>query len=155
MRMKQKRHNTILSLIDSKVIETQSELTSQLLASGFHVTQATVSRDIKDLHIIKIQTGEGRYRYAQAGNSAYPKGGERVKTIFANSVVSIDYALNQIVIKTLSGMAQAAAITIESMDWSEVLGTVGGDDTVLVIVRTEQQASLLTSKLKKILENRF
>ena len=152
--MKQKRHNTILNLINSKSIETQSELTQELLNLGFAVTQATVSRDIKDLHIIKLQTGDGHYRYAQAGAPSFPKGGDRVKSIFANSVLDIDCALNQIVIKTLSGMAQAAAITMESMNWPEVLGTIAGDDTVLVIVRSEKQALCLAQRLQKIIDKK-
>ena len=152
--MKLNRHNTILNLINSKNIETQSELTQELLNMGFAVTQATVSRDIKDLHIIKLQTGDGHYKYAQAGSSNVPKGGNRVKSIFSNSVLSVDSALNQIVIKTLSGMAQAAAIMIESMDWPDVLGTVAGDDTVLVIVRSEEGANELSEKLKGIIDKK-
>lgn len=149
--MKQKRHNTILSLISSKVIETQKELTDELTSLGFKVTQATVSRDIKDLQIMKRQTGDGRYRYTQGADLNPIKGGARIKTIFSNSVVSIDCALNQIVIKTLSGMAQAAAITIEGMERPEVLGTIGGDDTVLVVVRSEKEAKLLAEKLKELI----
>ena len=149
--MKQKRHNTILSLISSKVIETQKDLTDELNALGFKVTQATVSRDIKDLQIMKRQTGDGRYRYSQGTDSNPIKGGSRIKTIFSNSVISIDYALNQIVIKTLSGMAQAAAITIEGMERSEILGTIGGDDTVLVVTKSEKDARALTEKLKELI----
>ncbi len=152
--MKQKRHNTILNLINTKSIETQGELTQELNDMGFSVTQATVSRDIKDLHIIKMQTGDGRYRYAQAGSQNFPKGGDRIKSIFSNSVLSVDCALNQIVIKTLSGMAQAAAITMEGMNWPEVLGTVAGDDTVLVIVRNEQKAKALSERLQNIIDKK-
>ena len=152
--MKQKRRNTILSIINSKTIETQSELTQELLNMGFTVTQATVSRDIKDLHIIKCQTGDGRYRYAQAGASGFQNGGDRIKSIFANSVLSVDCALNQIIIKTLSGMAQAAAITMESMSRPEVLGTVAGDDTVLVIVRSSKQAQALAARLQDMIDNK-
>lgn len=148
--MKQKRHNTILSLIESKIIETQSELTDELIALGYKVTQATVSRDIKELHIVKCQTSDGRYRYAQSGSGAMTHGSARIKTIFANSVLSIDCALNQIVIRTLSGMAQAAAITIEGMGRSEILGTIGGDDTVLVITPSEQHARRLAEALKEL-----
>ncbi len=152
--MKQKRHNTILSLINSKVIETQDELTRELEKMGFNVTQATVSRDIKDLNIMKLQTGDGRYRYAQQGSSSNIAGsGSRIKTIFSNSVVSADYAMNQIVIKTLSGMAQAAAITIEGMGYSEILGTIAGDDTVLVVVKSEKDAASLTKTLTSMIDN--
>lgn len=153
--MKQKRHNTILSLISSKIIETQGELTEELEKLGFAVTQATVSRDIKDLNLTKCQTGDGRYRYAQQGSA--PSGvigsENRIKTIFANSVVSVDYALNQIVIKTLSGMAQAAAITIEGMNFPQILGTIAGDDTVFVVVRSENEAKVLCEKLMYMIEN--
>ena len=150
--MKQKRHNAILSIINSKIIETQSELTIELEALGFQVTQATVSRDIKDLHLMKCQTGDGRYRYSQEGITNAPVGGSRIKTIFSNSVVSIDCALNQVVIKTLSGMAQAAAITIEGMGFNEILGTIAGDDTVLVILRGEVEATALKNTLLSILD---
>lgn len=150
--MKQKRHNAILSLINSKTIETQSELTENLCEQGFNVTQATVSRDIKDLNIMKVQTEDGGYRYAQAGSTNIPQGGNRIRTIFSNSVVGVDSALNQVVIKTLSGMAQAAAITIEGMNISSVLGTIGGDDTVFVICKTESDAEELCVKLKSIYE---
>lgn len=153
--MKQKRHNTILSLINSKIIETQGELTAELEKLGFVVTQATVSRDIKDLNLTKCQSGDGRYRYAQQGTSGSNAigGGSRIKTIFANSVVSVDYAINQIVIKTLSGMAQAAAITIEGMNFPEMLGTIAGDDTVFVVVRSEREAKELCEKLGLMIES--
>ena len=151
--MKQKRHNTILSLINSKIIETQGELTEELQKQGFEVTQATVSRDIKDLNIMKLQTGDGRYRYAQQGSGAVAGGGNRIKTIFANSVLGAEYALNQIVIKTLSGMAQAAAITIEGMGYGEILGTIAGDDTVLVVLKSESDAERITKILNTMIDN--
>ena len=148
--MKQKRHNAILTLISSEVIETQSDLTDALRAQGFNVTQATVSRDIKDLNIMKCQTDDGRYRYAQSAAANMPQGGNRIRTIFSNSVVSVDSALNQVVIKTLSGMAQSAAITIEGMNLPGVLGTIGGDDTVFVICKTEKDATELCAKVGSI-----
>ena len=147
--MKQKRHNAILNLIEANSIETQDELTAELGKMGFKVTQATVSRDIKDLNIMKCQTGDGKYRYTRIGQANTSHGGWRIKNIFANSVVNVDYALNQIVIKTLSGMAQAAAITIESMNLPEILGTIGGDDTVLVVTRSEEDAKSLYKTLKE------
>lgn len=149
--MKQKRHDAILSLIDTKVIETQTDLTRELKRRGFNVTQATVSRDIKELQIMKAQTGDGRYKYALAGNVAAPSGSARIRSIFANSVVSVDFALNQIVVKTLAGMAQAAAITVESMAWQGVLGTIAGDDTVLVVLKTCEQAEEIAKRLKGML----
>lgn len=153
--MKQKRHNAILSLINTKTIETQSELTKELIEAGFKVTQATVSRDVKDLQIMKCQTGDGNYKYAQVSSINIPSGGARIRSIFANSVVNVDSALNQIVVKTLSGMAQAAAITIESMAWPGVIGTVGGDDTVVVVVKTVEQAETLAERLKGMLDSKL
>jgi transcriptional regulator of arginine metabolism len=150
--MRQKRHNAILVLIKDKVIETQKDLTSELTARGFNVTQATVSRDIKELRLIKKQTEDGRYRYVQPSLQGISEGGSRVKTIFSHSVIKVDYALNSVVIKTLPGMAQAAAITLEAMDWQDILGTVGGDDTVLVIMRNERSAALLKQKLSTMID---
>jgi len=152
--MRQKRHNAILSLINEKFIETQKELSAELIAMGFDVTQATVSRDIKELRLIKSQTEDGRYRYVQSGAPGIPDTSARIRTIFSNSVVSVDYAVNNVVIKTLSGMAQAAAITLESMDWPEVVGTIGGDDTVFVVVRNEQYAKKLTARLRLMIDKR-
>ena len=124
--MRHKRHNAILALIKDKVVETQTDLTDELNSMGFSVTQATVSRDIKELNIIKKQTADGRYRYASPVSQVLPEGGLRVKTIFSHSVVKTDYALNNVVVKTLPGMAQAAAITLEAMELTDILGTIGG-----------------------------
>ena len=150
--MRTTRQNAILSLIEAKAIETQQELTDELISMGLNVTQATVSRDIKDLRLVKIQTVDGKYRYAHAGTAQGPTDdSSRIHAIFSHSVVSIDYAVNNIVIKTLSGMAQAAAITLEGMNLPEILGTIGGDDTVLVVVRSENHAKKLTEQLKKMI----
>lgn len=149
--MRQKRQNAILALISEKFIETQKELTTELMKMGYNVTQATISRDIRELRLVKSQTEDGRYRYVQSKVPGVPDGSSRIRVIFSNSVVSVDHALNIVVIKTLSGMAQPAAITIEAMDWPEVLGTIGGDDTVLVVVRDEKSASELALRLSKML----
>ncbi len=150
--MRTKRHNAILSIIKENFIETQQELSDKLSEMGFEITQATVSRDIKELRLIKAQAGDGRSRYVRAGSSGVADSSSRIRTIFSHSVLSVDYALNNVVIKTLSGMAQAAAITLESMAWPEILGTVGGDDTVLVVVRSEKDAAKLTKCLKNMIE---
>ncbi len=149
--MRQKRHNAILALIKEKFVETQKELTEELLNMGYNVTQATVSRDIKELRLIKSQNEEGRYRYVQAHSRGVPDGGSRTRIIFSHSVVSVDYALNNVVIKTLSGMAQPAAITLEAMGWPEILGTIGGDDTVFVVVKNEKYAEKLTVTLRQMI----
>lgn len=150
--MRTKRQNAILSIIEGEFIETQNDLSDRLEKMGFVVTQATVSRDIKELRLIKRQTSDGRYRYIREGAPDVPGDKQnRIHTIFSHSVVSVDYALNNIVIKTLSGMAQAAAITIESMNRPEILGTIAGDDTVLLVARSEKDASELTETLKKMI----
>lgn len=149
--MRQKRQSAILDIIKEKVIETQKDLTDELINHGFDVTQATVSRDIKELRIIKKQTAGGGYRYAAPSLHSFPEAGARVKTIFSHSVVRVDYALNSVVVKTLPGMAQAAAITLEAMEWEDILGTIGGDDTVLVIMKNEKSAALLKEQLSTMI----
>lgn len=146
--MRIKRQNAILSIIEEQFIETQQELSDALIRMGFNVTQATVSRDIKELRLVKSQTADGKYHYARAGSQKSVDSNSRIHTIFSHSVVSVDYAVNNIIIKTLSGMAQAAAITLESMNYPEIIGTIGGDDTVLVVVKSEEDAKKLTESLK-------
>ncbi len=146
--MRIKRQNAILTIIEEKFIETQQELSDELIRLGFNVTQATVSRDIKELRLVKSQSADGRYHYARAGAQNSLDSNSRIHTIFSHSVISVNYAVNNIVIKTLSGMAQAAAITLEGMNYPEILGTIGGDDTVLVVVKSEEDAKKLTDNLK-------
>ena len=146
--MKVKRQAAILNIIKEKYVKTQEDLSSELIKMGFDVTQATVSRDIKELRLLKKQTGDGGYRYIKPENDNVPETTSRIRSIFSNSVISIDYSMNNIVIKTLSGMAQAAAITLEAMEWPEILGTIGGDDTVLVVLHDENSAKLVAKRLK-------
>ncbi|MCL1795721.1 MAG: arginine repressor [Clostridia bacterium] len=132
--MKTQRHKVILEIVENQSIETQEELASVLGKRGFDVTQATVSRDIKELRLLKVLTDQGAYRYAVA-EKAEQGLNERLKRVFMESVLSIDYAMNQIVIKTLPGGAHTAAELVDTMRWKEVLGTLAGDNTILVIVR--------------------
>ena len=150
--MRIKRQNAILQLISENNIETQQELTDALCKIGYDVTQATVSRDIKELRIVKRLNDSGRYVYAQSGINSDSDMNERFNIIFEKSVVSIEYAVNNIVVKTLSGMAQAAAAALDAMDLPEVVGTIAGDDTIIMVVRSEESARRLVYKLRSMTE---
>ncbi len=148
--MKKRRHAKILELISSKNIETQEELQSYLLKCGFDVTQATISRDIKELRLVKELSDRGRYIYStgkKAGNDAV----RRTGGIFSESIVSVEQALNFVCIKCFSGMAVAVCTAIDSMEWTGVVGTISGDDTIFVLCKTEDFAKIFTMNMEKIL----
>lgn len=132
--MKAARHAAILELIDEFNIETQDDLASILKSRGFSVTQATVSRDIKELRLIKVLSDEGGYKYATV-DKAEAGLKDRFIRIFTNSVVSITSTNNLIIIKTISGTANAAAEAIDSMRWNEIAGTIAGDNTIFIAVK--------------------
>lgn len=148
--MKKRRQAKILELISANEIETQEELQEILQSYGFEVTQATISRDIKELRLVKELSNKGRYVYSTGkkrnDNVAYRAGG-----IFNESIISIDYALNTIVIKCFPGMANAACAAIDSMNPEEVLGTIAGDDTIFMLCRSEELAAAFTNQLRKIM----
>ena len=142
------RQGKILELIEEKDIETQEELVKELQNSGFEVTQATVSRDIKVLGLIKISADGKRQKYTKerTDNTVMSK----FTDMFRHSVVTIDYALNIVVIKTLSGSANVAGTMVDRLKNSSVLGCVAGDDTVFAVLRDERAAEDLTQKLREI-----
>ena len=149
--MKGLRHAKIRQIIESQIIETQEELADALRAAGIEVTQATVSRDIKELMLIKVPSGDGRYRYAfpsEQGLFVQSKAErlEKLERAFQDSVVGIDSSLNLIVIKTLPGMAQAVGYAVDYVKWPDIIGTVAGDDTVLVVVKTPEATPQVFSK---------
>lgn len=146
--MRNKRHDAILSLIKDNNIETQQDLTIALSSVGFDVTQATVSRDIKELRLLKKLNDDGKYVYTQHAHTSSNDVTDKMTIILSKSVISVDYALNTIVIKTLAGMAQGAASVLDSMHLSEVLGSIAGDDTVFIVTRSEESAQKLCKKLK-------
>lgn len=148
--MRNKRHETILTLIKENNIETQQDLTIALANEGFDVTQATVSRDIKELRLLKRLNDRGRYVYTPhpSGNSEGVS--DKMSIILNKSIVSADYALNTIVIKTLAGMAQGAASVLDAMQFPECLGSIAGDDTIFVITRSEDAAQKLCKKLRNM-----
>lgn len=146
--MRNKRHDAILNLINENSIETQQELTVALASVGFDVTQATVSRDIKELRLLKKLNDSGRYVYTPHPSEISEGVSDKMSIILNKSIISVDYALNTIVIKTLAGMAQGAASVLDAMQFPECLGTIAGDDTIFVTVRSEEAAQKLCKKLK-------
>ncbi|HIV30547.1 MAG TPA: arginine repressor [Candidatus Pullichristensenella excrementipullorum] len=149
--MKSVRHDLILDIIDKKDIETQEELAAELKARGVKVTQATVSRDIKELRLLKVLSENGGYKYATAERAE--KGmSERFIRILAESVLTIESAVNLIVIKTISASAQAAAEAIDSLKWPELLGTIAGDNTILVIARSEDAVESVVSRFHALIK---
>ena len=148
--MRNKRHSAILTLINEKNIETQQDLTAELGKLGFDVTQATVSRDIKELRLVKKRSNDGRYVYAPHTDEGSTGVSDKMALILHKSIVSVDYALNTIVIKTLAGMAQGAASVLDAMQFSEALGTIAGDDTIFIVTRSEDAAQKFCKKLRNM-----
>ena len=148
--MKNARHSKILELIEQHPIDKQEQLLSHLLESGFDVTQATVSRDIRELGLVKIATGNGGYRYVAAsgaGRSAHSP--SRFETIFRESVLRVDHAGHIVMVKCYTGMANAACEVFDAMVWNGVVGTLSGDDTFIVLMREEKTAAQLCEELAK------
>ena len=150
--MKRKRHALILELIQQYEITTQDELLAKLRENGFEVTQATVSRDIKELRLVKAMSPSGQYRY-MAGAAQGDEYLAKFYTIFSGSVISVDYAGNTCVVKCYTGMAQAACAAIDAMHFEGIVGTLAGDDTIFVLCRTPELTQQLKSSLDKMLQN--
>ena len=145
-------HAKILELIEQYDIETQDELAQKLSDEGFMVTQATVSRDIREMKLTKIATERGKQKYSViTGNDTEIT--ERLTRVFKEAVVKMDYAQNMIVIKTLEGMGMAVAVALDNMQNPEILGTIAGDDTVFCVVRTHNQAAVIIEKLYRIIHS--
>ena len=149
--MKTVRQVAILDIIEKQDIETQEELASALNARGIRVTQATVSRDIKELRLLKVLTPSGKYKYA-TGDQADNNLTDRFIRMLAESLLSVSSANNLIVVKTLSGSANVAAEALDSMHWPEVLGTLAGDNTVLLIIRSNEETITVTSRIREMMK---
>ncbi len=148
---KTQRHNKIKDLIQKMDIDTQNALADQLNACGFNVTQATVSRDIKELGLVKVLAENGGYKYALPVKTAETMNiSTKVINVFCESVLSIDCSQNIVVIKTLSGSANAAGTLIDKLNMPEILGCIAGDDTIFVVVSSTDVAPSVVDKLKKI-----
>ena len=149
--MKSKRQAKIMEIISTTNVETQEQLLQELQACGFTSTQATISRDIKELRIVKELTSLGSYRYTSAARKVPTSFSGRLNTIFRECVTSFDYAQNMIVIHTLPGLANAAASALDAMNMSVVLGTIAGDDTVFVVMRDTNSAAAFCGEIKSLL----
>lgn len=147
--MKNTRHEKILEIIKEKPIATQDDLQNALLNYGYNVTQSTVSRDIRQLKLIKGHDKNGNYCYVAPETDTKDGHSAGFKQIMLKSVVSVNFALNDVVVKTLSGMAQSVCVAIESEYNDSMLGCVAGDDTVLIIASDEQNAKALCEKIKE------
>ncbi|MDO4530904.1 MAG: arginine repressor [Bacillota bacterium] len=151
--MKIARHAKILELIETYEIETQDELAQKLCEEGFQVTQATVSRDIREMKLTKIATEMGRQKYAVISSND-TEVTERLTRVFKEAVLKMDYAQNMVVIKTLDGMGMAVAVALDNMETNgEILGTIAGDNTVFCVVRTHNQAAVIIEKLYRIIHS--
>lgn len=150
MYTKNQRHAKILEIIENNNIENQEELVRRLHDSGFNVTQATVSRDIHNLRLIKATIDNGVQIYTQTAQTADDKSNEKLRGIFAHSVTNVTSAGNMIVVKTLSGAAQAAASAIDSFGMKEIIGSIAGDDTIMIVANNAEDADYICHKLNEL-----
>ena len=148
--MKKERQKKILEIIERYNVEAQEELTARLKDEGYKVTQATASRDIRELNLIKVSVDGMSYKYAVAPQEDI-KISVKYKNILRETLVSADFACHTVVLKTYSGMAQAAAAAIDNMGWNEIVGSVAGDDTILIIMRSDESAKEFYSKFNNLI----
>ena len=148
--MKKKRLKKILELIKQYDVENQEVLLKLLQKEGFRVTQATISRDIKELDLVKVASGYGSYKYIEREKQS-GKSNDKYISIFRESVIGIDYAGNLVVIKSHNGMANAACTAVDAMHLNDVLGTIAGDDTIFVACKSEQAAKELCEQIDKLI----
>ena len=149
--MKNERQTQLLQIISEESIETQEQLLERLQARGIKSTQATISRDIKQLHLVKEPTGQGRYRYAVSAHKTKLNFEGKLRTIFRESVLSVDCAQNLVVLKTIEGMANGAAFTLDNMQDTDIVGTLAGDDTILLVFHDNANALDFCEQVKEML----
>ena len=149
MSIKQQRQQAILNIIRRDEVDTQADLLERLSAENFEATQATLSRDIRALGLVKVRNQAGRTQYAEASNSA--SGVTKFHTLFADAAQKVDFAGNVVVVKCAAGMANAVCAAMDALQWESVVGTLAGDDTIFCVIRTPQEAETLTAELKKML----
>lgn len=156
--MKNDRREKIIEIIGSMAVETQDDLINELEKAGFSTTQSTISRDIKQLGLVKILDRNGRYKYAQrfspsnTGETVKEADMDHLLNILSRSIINVRYAMNDVVIKCYSGMASSACVALDKMYHDMFLGTLAGDDTIFIITENEKSAAILTQKLKTIME---
>lgn len=148
---KSERQSKILEIIANNIISTQEDLVKKLTEEGFNVTQATMSRDLQELRVTKMMLNDGTYKYATAKIPEISIN-EKMRTVFSQCLMSVDYANNIVVVKTFTGAAQAVAATLDSFVWDEIVGSIAGDDTIMVVVRNEKSAKQLAVKLSRFIK---
>lgn len=146
--MKRSRHQKIKELVDQYQIETQEELADKLRESGYAVTQATVSRDIRELKLSKVPFGDGKQKYTILEQSDQYLGDKYIR-VLQEGFISMDMAQNILVVKTVSGMAMAVAAAVDAMKFKEIVGSIAGDDTIMMAVRTVEDTQILMEKIRK------
>lgn len=149
--LKSQRQAKIMEIISTRNVETQEQLLEALQEAGFRCTQATISRDIKELRIVKELTSLGTYRYTTSSTEISGSFSTRLNTIFRECVIGYDYAQNIIVIRTLPGLASAAGSAIDAMNLHAIVGSLAGDDTVMVIMRDSNAAAAFCGEIKNLL----
>ncbi|MGN0493432.1 MAG: arginine repressor [Acutalibacteraceae bacterium] len=151
--MKSSRQEKILELIKNKIFLTQEDLQNELLALGYNVTQSTVSRDIKELRIVKGHDADGNYRYiANEPAAAVMQNREHYRELYSRAVKTVSFSLNNVVIKCYTGMAQGACVAVDEMFGDMMLGSLAGDDTIIIVTAGETQSARLTAELNKLLK---
>ena len=151
--MKSERQARILELITQFEIETQDEMMNRLRDEGFAVTQATVSRDLRELQLTKSLTARGTYRYSVNSTKNHMRNNAKLSSAMVDSVTNVDYSMNNVVIKTYPGMAQAVASGIDAMNMQDILGSVAGDDTIIIITKNEESSALIRERILDIMKN--
>jgi transcriptional regulator of arginine metabolism len=149
--MKSHRQARVKEIVERLVIRTQDELSDALRSEGIDVTQATVSRDIKEMMLVKVPTGDGSYRYAFPSDHNVTVSVARLEKTFQDSVLSVNSSGNIIVLRTLPGTAQAVAYVLDNVRWSEIIGTVAGDDTIFLVVKPEKSVDIVKERFESIM----
>lgn len=149
--MKGIRQYRIKELVTNRIIETQEELVDALCESGMSVTQATVSRDIKELMLIKVPINEGKYKYSLPNDGVRPNPLHKLKRALLDHFVHIDYTDNLVVLKCFPGTANTLASLLDHLEWEEIMGTISGDDTILIICRTKKQSKEIVERMLELL----
>jgi transcriptional regulator of arginine metabolism len=148
--MRYSRQNKILDIINSTEVETQERLVTLLKKSGYKVTQATISRDIKELQLVKILSSSGKYKYSVGSNNDQPVTDRYIK-IFRDTILTVAASNNIIVLKTLTGCANAACEAIDSLNMQNIIGTIAGDNTIFVVVNDQANVSMLVSRFNELI----
>ena len=150
--MKTDRQSMILEIIEKEDVDTQEQLQQRLQEQGVRCTQATISRDIKQLHLIKEPVGQGRYRYTVSSQRNRLNVADKLRTIFRESIISVDFAQNIVVVKTMAGLANAAAAALDGMNVPYMVGTLAGDDTAFLLMRDTESARTFCEEIHEMLK---